>query len=93
MEKIPTGEEVFIHPSVVQGAEALIFCTDAWAQVVGGLAGAEGEHRVRKVWGKEAWQEEKDREKAVRLCLACERGSDADGRLGSSVRGGGLCSV
>ena len=66
--KIQTGEEVFIHASVVQGAEVFIFCTDARAEVVGGRARAEGgsiEHG--KVWGKEAWQEEKDREKAVRV--------------------------
>ena len=37
-----TGEIVFIHASVVQGAEVLMVGTDAWAQVVNDHARAEG---------------------------------------------------
>ena len=37
-----TGEIVFIHASVVQGADVLMVGTDAWAQVVGNHARAEG---------------------------------------------------
>ena len=40
--KTTTGEIVFIHPSVVQGAEVLMVGTDAWEQVVNDHARAEG---------------------------------------------------
>ena len=40
--KTTTGEVVFIHASVVQGAEVLMVGTDAWAQVVNDHARAEG---------------------------------------------------
>ena len=37
----PTGEVVFIHASVVQGAEVLVVGTEAWTQVVSDHARAE----------------------------------------------------
>ena len=40
--KTTTGEIVFIHASVVQGAEVLMVGTDAWAQVVSDHARADG---------------------------------------------------
>ena len=40
--KSPTGEVVFIHASVVRGAEVLMTGTDAWAQVVSDDARAQG---------------------------------------------------
>ena len=40
--KIPTGEIVFIHASVVHGGEVLMFGTDAWVQDVSDDALAEG---------------------------------------------------
>ena len=40
--KTSTGEIVFIHASVVQGAEVLMVGTDAWAQVVSDHARAKG---------------------------------------------------
>ena len=39
--KVPTGETVFIHASVVHGGEVLMVGTDAWVQVVNDEARAE----------------------------------------------------
>ena len=41
--------------------------TDAWVQVVNDEARAEGGYRARNAWGRNAWKEEKDREKANRV--------------------------
>ena len=49
--RAPTGEVVFIHASVVQGAEVLVVGTEAWTQVVSDHARAEGGYRPRKAWG------------------------------------------
>ena len=62
--KIPTGETVFIHASVVHGGEVLMVGTDAWVQVVNDEVRAEGGYRARNAWGRNAWKEEKDSEKA-----------------------------
>ena len=43
-----TGEIVFIHASVVQGAKVLMVGTHAWAQVVNDHARAEGSYRARR---------------------------------------------
>ena len=40
--KVPSGEVVFIHASVVQGAEVLMIGTEAWVQVVSDDARAQG---------------------------------------------------
>ena len=40
--KVPTGEVIFIHASVVRGAEVLMIGTDAWVQVVRDDARAQG---------------------------------------------------
>ena len=40
--RVPTGEVVFIHASVVRGAEVLTIGTDAWVQVVHDDARAQG---------------------------------------------------
>ena len=40
--KVPTGEVIFIHASVVRGAEVLMIGTDAWVQVVRDEARAQG---------------------------------------------------
>ena len=63
--KVPTGETVFIHASVVHGGEVLMVGTDAWVQVVYDEARAEG--------GYNAWKEEKDREKANRVAQQVRR--------------------
>ena len=46
--KVPTGEVVFIHASVVRGAEVLTIGTDAWVQVVHDDARAKGVYRACK---------------------------------------------
>ena len=68
-----TGEVVFIHASVVQGAEVLMVGTDAWAQVVSDHARAEGRYRARRAWGRNAWRQEKEREKANRVAQQVRR--------------------
>ena len=71
--RAPTGEVVFIHASVVQGAEVLVVGTEAWTQVVSDHAGAEGGYRARKAWDQRAWKEEKDRERASRAAQQVRR--------------------
>ena len=61
--RVPTGETVFIHASVVHGEEVLMVGTDAWVQVVNDEARAEGGYRARNAWGRNAWKEEKDRKR------------------------------
>ena len=71
--KTSTGEVVFIHASVVQGAEVLMVGTDAWAQVVSDHARAEGGYRARRAWGRNAWRQERDKEKANRVAQQVKR--------------------
>ena len=40
--RVPTGEVIFIHASVVRGAEVLMIGTDAWVQVVRDNTRAQG---------------------------------------------------
>ena len=68
-----TGEVVFIHASVVQGAEVLMVGTDAWAQVVSDHARAEGRYRARRAWGRNAWRQERDKEKANQVAQQVRR--------------------
>ena len=46
--KVPTGEVIFIHASVVRGAEVLMIGTDASVQVVRDDARAQGVYRAAK---------------------------------------------
>ena len=46
---------------------------DAWVQVVNDEARAEEGHRARNSWGRNAWKEEKDREKANRVAQQVRR--------------------
>ena len=71
--KVPTGETVFIHASVVHGGEVLMVGTDAWVQVVNDEARADGGYRARNAWGRNAWKEEKDGEKANRVAQQVRR--------------------
>ena len=71
--KTATGEIVFIHASVVQGAEVLMVGTDAWAQVVSDHARAEGGYRARRAWGQDVWKQERDKEKANRVAQQVRR--------------------
>ena len=82
--KAPSGEVVFIHASVVQGAEVLVVGTEAWTQVVSDHARAEGGYRARKAWGQRAWKEEKDREGKPSGATS-ETRSNTDGGTGSSI--------
>ena len=68
-----TGEVVFIHASVVQGAEVLMVGTDAWAQVVNDDARAQGGYRARRAWGQNVWQAEKNKEKANKVAQQVRR--------------------
>ena len=61
--RVPTGEVIFIHASVVRGGEVLTIGTDAWVQVVHDDARAQGGFRARRAWGRAAWKEERDKER------------------------------
>ena len=71
--RVPTGEVVFIHASVVRGAEVLTIGTDAWVQVVHDDARAQGGYRACKAWGRAAWKEEKDKERAAKVAEQVRR--------------------
>ena len=83
--RAPTGEVVFIHASVVQGAEVLVVDTEAWTQVVSDQARAEGGYRARKAWGQRAWREEKDRERASRAAQQVRRAAALTAETGSPI--------
>ena len=57
--RVPTGEVIFIHASVVRGAEVLMIGTDAWVQVVPSMRSL-GTRRVergeRQREGQAKWQ-------------------------------------
>ena len=71
--RVPTGEVIFIHASVVRGAEVLMIGTDAWVQVVRDDARAQGGYRACKAWGHAAWKEERDKERASRVAEQVRR--------------------
>ena len=73
--KAPKGEIVFIHASVVQGAEVLMVGIDAWAQVVSDHARAEGVYRARRGLGTKRVETKKkrDKEKANRVAQQVRR--------------------
>ena len=71
--RVPTGEVVFIHASVVRGAEVLTIGTDAWVQVEHDDARAQGGYRACKAWGRAAWKEERDKERATKVAEQVRR--------------------
>ena len=71
--RVPTGEVIFIHASVVRGAEVLMIGTDAWVQVVRDDARAQGRYRACKAWGHAAWKEERDKERASKVAEQVRR--------------------
>ena len=71
--RVPTGEVIFIHASVVRGAEVLTIGTDAWVQVVHDDARAQGGYRACKAWGRAAWKEERDKERASKVAEQVRR--------------------
>ena len=71
--RVPTGEVILFHASVVRGAEVLMIGTDAWVQVVRGDARAQREYRACKAWGHAAWKEERDKERASKVAEQVRR--------------------
>ena len=71
--RVPTGEVIFIHVSVVRGAEVLTIGTDAWVQVMRDDARAQGGYRACKAWGHAAWKEERDKERASKVAEQVRR--------------------
>ena len=71
--RVPTGEVIFIHASVVRGAEVLTIGTDAWVQVVHDDARAQGGYGACKAWGRAAWKEERDKERAAKVAEQVRR--------------------
>ena len=82
--RAPTGEVVFIHASVVQGAEVLVVGTEAWTQVVNDHVRAEGGYRARKAWGQSV-EGGKGQRKGQPSGAASETSSSADGGTGSPI--------
>ena len=89
----PTGDIVFIHASVVHGGEVLMIGTDAWAQVVSDTARAEGGYRVRNAWGRNAWKEEKDKEKANRVAQQVKRAAALTAELAAQSGKSPRCAI
>ena len=79
--KVPSGEVVFIHASAVQGAEVLMIGTEAWVQVVSDDARAQGGFRARRAWGKTAWEQERDRERASKAAERARRAAELTAEL------------
>ena len=63
------------------GAEVLPIGTDARVQVVNDDARAQGRYRARRAWGRTAWKEEKDREKANRVAQQVRRAASLTAEL------------
>ena len=55
--KAPTGEVVFIHASVVRGAEVLTIGTDAWVQVVHKATLQACVTSRPSTWRRPAWEQ------------------------------------
>ena len=83
--KAPTGEVVFIHATVVRGAEVLTIGTDAWVQVMHDDARAQGGYRACKAWGQAAWKEERDKERASKAAEQVRRAAALTAELAATV--------
>ena len=70
--KVHTSEVIFIHASVVRGAEVLMIGSDAWVQVVRDDARAQGsiEHASQ---GTRRVEEERDKERASKVAEQVRR--------------------
>ena len=77
--KAPSGEVVFIHASVVQGAEVLVVGTEAWTQVVSDHARAEGRISSPKGVGPESVEGGKGQREGKPSGAASETRSSTDG--------------
>ena len=82
--RVPTGEVIFIHASVVRGAEVLMIGTDAWVQVVRDDARAQGVSSMQSMGTRRVERGERQRE-GKQSGRASEASSGVDGRVGSSV--------
>ena len=69
--KVPAGEMVFIHASVVHGGEVLMIGTDAWVQVVNDEARGKSSTKrlgTRSLEGGEGQLAARSREKVEVVC-------------------------
>ena len=88
-----TGEVVFIHASVVQGAEVLMVGTDAWAQVVSDHARAEGGVPSKESLGAKRVETRTGQGEGEPSGTTSKASSGAHGRTGSSDGEEGLRGV
>ena len=84
--KVPTGEVVSIHASVVRGAEVLAIGTNAWVQVVRGDARAQGVSSIQSLETRRVETGERQGE-GKQSGRASEASSSVDGRACGSVGG------
>ena len=87
--KVHTDEIVFIHAGAVGGAEVLTIGTDAWVQAVNDYARVQGGYRARRAWGRAAWNEEKNKERANKIAQQVRRAAALTQRssVGEGLRG------
>ena len=88
--KVPTGEVVFIHASVVRGAEVLIIGTDAWVQVVHDDARAPGRGSSMQSLGARRVERGERQGEGKQSGRTSKTSSSVDGRVGSPVGEEGL---
>ena len=82
--RVPTGEVIFIHASVVRGAEVLMIGTDAWVQVVRDDARAQVVSSMQSLGTRRVERGERQKE-GKQSGRASVTSSGVDGRAGSSV--------
>ena len=82
--KVPTGEVIFIHASVVRGAEVLMIGTDAWCRWCVTMLEPRGVSSMQSLWTRRVERGERQRE-GKQSGRASEASSGVDGRVGSSV--------
>ena len=89
--KVTTGEVIFIHASVVRGAEVLMIGIDAWVQVMRDDARAQGRGvSSMQSLGTCPVERGERRREGKQSGRASEASSGVDGRAGSSVGEGSL---
>ena len=72
--KVTKGEVVFIHASVVPGAEVLTIGTAR-------RRSSPGRYRACKAWGDAAWKEERDKERASKVAEHVRRAAASTAEL------------
>ena len=91
--KAPTGEVVFIHATVVRGAEVLTIGTDAWVQVMHDDARAQGGVSSMQSLGARRVERGKRQGEGKQSGRTSKTSSSVDGRAGSPVGEGSLRGV